>query len=94
LENPEKAKVYKELYQKYIVNGHELQKQLNNDMGKIVTDYQSLDSIQKVDAVITRDLNMESGSYLTALEKIEEYMVNAILSFEKLDKESGLAGTP
>jgi len=95
LETPNKLMTeYPELYKKYVENAPELQKKLNTSMESIVNDYQDLSARDRINAVKTRALNPEKAEkFLTVKERIEEYMVDSIVRFEKLDKLAGNAGT-
>lgn len=56
-------------------------------MTKIVEDYQGLSANDKIGSVLTDETkNTQKDTFLNAVEKIEEQMVNNVVRFEKLDR--------
>lgn len=88
LENPTRAKeAYPYLYAKYVQNAVEMQKDLNSQMEALVRDYQNLGAKGRVWAVLSRAINRKSGEqFLTAVERVHEFLTNKVYRFEKLDK--------
>lgn len=85
---------FPELYKQFIENAHDLQKTLNTDMMNLVERYQNLDDMATIAAVSSKNINQEEpDKFLSVLEKVEEYVVNAITRFEKLDKLTGAEQT-
>jgi protein-L-isoaspartate O-methyltransferase len=80
---------YPDLVKEFIDNGDILQQKLNEDMQKLVSDYQGLSDADKIGAVMSDNIhNVGADSFLSTLEQIETKTVDAVLPFVKLEEKA------